>query len=250
MIPYISLTTFSLGPVTIYAWGIFVAIGFFVGGFAAARFAKKRGDDPNVIWDLVVLMMACGMIGGRIGHILFYAPLQYLAHPLSVFAIWEGGLSWFGGMIACVIAGYWYAQKKHLPLLRYADVVAFGLPFGKMIGRLGCFVIHDHPGIPTSWFFGVRYPDGIVRHDLGLELSMSAALLAIVMLLLSQEARPDGTFVATFLLWYGASRILLDCFRVADIRYLYLTPGQWFGIASVIFGAYLVMWIKTRPKIA
>jgi phosphatidylglycerol:prolipoprotein diacylglycerol transferase len=248
MIPYFTFTTFTLGPVVIHVWGLMVALGFLLGGAMAAWFAKQRGDDPKVVWDLVVWVAAAGMIGGRLGHVLFYDPAYYWAHPIEVFEVWKGGLSWFGGLILASIVGILFLRKRKLDVWRYMDVVAFGLPFGKWIGRIGCFLIHDHPGTATDFILGAKYPDGIVRHDLGLYLSINGFVLAMLMLWLSRKPRPVGTYVAVFSMWYGGARFGLDFLRVIDVRYLGLTPGQYFSIALFLFGVWTLVWIKQRSK--
>lgn len=248
MIPYLSFTALPLGPFTIHVWGIFVALGFFLAGFMAARFAKCRGDSPEIIWDLVLWMIVAGMVGGRLGHVLLYDPAYYIAHPIEMFEIWKGGLSVYGGFILGAIVAVWRLRRQHVDVWRYADIVAFGLPFGKWIGRIGCFLIHDHPGTATDFVLGVQYPDGVTRHDLGLYLSINGFVLAMVMLWLSRKERPTGFYLAVFSIWYGVVRFGLDVLRVIDVRYFGLTPGQYFSIALFIFGVVVAMWITKRSK--
>ena len=248
MIPFFTFTSFPLGPLTIHVWGIFVALGFLFGGFMAARFAKRRGDDPKLIWDLVLYFVLAGMIGGRLGHVLFYDPGYYLQHPVEIVEIWKGGLSWFGGLIASTVVGIWYLRRKHVDVWRYVDAISFGLPFGIWIGRIGCFLIHDHPGTATHFFLGVRYPDEIARHDLGLYESISGLALALIVLWLSRKERQAGTYFAAFSLWYGATRFFLDFLRVIDVRYFGLTPGQYCSIALIVFGVGVILWIRKRKK--
>lgn len=248
MIPYFSLTTFSLGPFSIHVWGIFVTLGFLFAGFMAARFAARRGDNPEIIWDLVLWMIVSGMVGGRLGHVLFYDPAYYVAHPLEIFEIWNGGLSVYGGFILGAIVGVWRLRRQHVDVWRYADIVAFGLPFGKWIGRIGCFLIHDHPGTATDFVLGVQYPDEVTRHDLGLYLSINGCILAMVMLWFSRKERPTGFYLAVFSIWYGTVRFGLDFLRAIDVRYLGLTPGQYFSIALFVFGLGIAVWITKRSK--
>ncbi len=248
MIPFLSIITFQLGPFTIYVWGLMVSLGFLLAGFMAARFAKQRGDDPSIIWDLLVWVAMAGMIGGRLGHVLFYEPSYYLLHPIEIIAVWKGGLSLYGGLILASIVGVLYLRHRKVDVFRYADIVAFGLPFGKWIGRIGCFLIHDHPGTATDFILGVKYPDEIIRHDLGLYLSINAFFMAMFMLWLSRKPRPVGTYLCVFAIWYGISRFFLDFLRTIDVRYFGLTPGQYFSIILFGFGVWLLLWIKRMSK--
>lgn len=248
MIPYLAFATFAIGPLSIHVWGIFVALGFLFAGFMAARFAKQRGENPEIIWDLVLWMIVAGMVGGRLGHVLFYDPAYYVAHPVEIFEIWKGGLSVYGGFILGAIVAVCRLRRQHVDVWRYADIVAFGLPFGKWIGRIGCFLIHDHPGTATDFVLGVQYPDGVTRHDLGLYLSINGFVLAMVMLWLSRKERPTGFYLAVFSIWYGVVRFGLDVLRVIDVRYFGLTPGQYFSMALFIFGIGTAVWITKRSK--
>jgi phosphatidylglycerol:prolipoprotein diacylglycerol transferase len=248
MIPYFEWHTIQLGPLTLQVWGMFVALGFLLGAFMAGRLAKTRGEDPNVIYNLAPLLVIAGIIGGRLGDVLFYRPGFYWQHPLEIFMLWHGGASFFGGFIAAVIVIVLYLKKKQLDLLKYSDIMAFGLPFGYAVGRIGCFLIHDHPGTLTHFILGVKYPDGFVRHDLGLYHALDGALLGLVFLWLARKPRPLGTYVAAFSTWYGLSRFFLDFLRTTDVRYFGLTPAQYLSVVLTIFGLYLFMWITRRQS--
>lgn len=248
MIPYIEWRTIELGPLTLQVWGLFVALGFFVGAVAAAWLAKRRGHDPKVVYDLVPWLVFAGMIGGRLGHVLFYDLPYYLEHPLEIFALWHGGLSVFGGLIACTLVGVWYMRRHQIDVWQYSDILIFGLPFGKAIGRIGCFLIHDHPGTATDFFLGVQYPDGVVRHDHGFYLSLNACLMAAVFLWLARKPRPFGTYIAIFCIWYGIVRFILDFYRAADVRYLGLTPAQYLCGVLLMIGIATAVWIRRKPK--
>ncbi len=244
MIPYFEWKTIELGPVTIYVWGIFVALGFLLAAWVAARRAKSQNLEPKVIYDLTFWMMLSGLVGGRLGYVLFYDPAFFLEHPLEIFSLWDGGSSVFGGFILAAIVGIWFLRKKQLNVLRYSDVAIFGLPFGLWLGRIGCFLIHDHPGTVTNFFLGVYYPDGIVRHDHGLYLSLTGLVIALVFLWISRKTRPDGTYLALFLMLYGPIRFFLDFYRAADVRYLGLTPAQYFSLIMIALGIYIFYKIR------
>ncbi|HCC83684.1 TPA: prolipoprotein diacylglyceryl transferase [Candidatus Uhrbacteria bacterium] len=247
MIPYFAWTSIVIGPLTLQVWGIFVGLGFFLAAVMAGKLAKRRGLDASIIYDLTVWMVLAGLIGGRLGHVLFYAFPEYLANPLEIFAIWHGGLSMFGGLIACVIVGLWFLRKKKVDVWQYVDVAVYGLPFGIMIGRLGCFLIHDHPGTATHFFLGVQYPGNVVRHDYGLYEMLNGAGMAVAFLWLAHKKAKTGTFVGVFSLWYGLFRLLTDGGRLVDARYLGLTPGQYLGAILAIIGLWL-LWITKMRK--
>lgn len=246
MIPFIELKTLSIGPVTIQAWGLLVALGILVGAAAAARLAKRRRLDPGVVWDVSVWIVVGSMVMARLFYVAFYDPATYLADPLQIVAIWNGGMSMFGGLVGATIAALWFLRRRKLDLKLYADTLCFGLPIGVGIGRIGCFLIHDHPGTLTSFVLGVKYPDGSIRHDLGLYESLYGFTLAIVFFFLARRNAKPPTYLVVFLSTYGVYRFASDFLRVIDTRYFGLTPAQYLSVAMVV----VAIWIFTRRSSA
>ena len=250
MIPYFGATMFHLGPIPIQVWGTFVALGVLVATATAAWLARRRGQDTKVIWDTAFWALLGAMIGARIFHVLAYNPAYFFEHPWKLFAVWEGGESVIGGLIGGAIAGIWYLRRRKLNVLAYSDTALFGLPIGYAIGRIGCFLIHDHPGTLTHFILGVRYPDG-VRHDLGLYASLNGFILAGIFYLLYRKKAPMGAYTVTFLLWYGLTRFFLDFLRakdgpIVDTRWIGLTPAQYAAGVMVIGGFWCLYWVFFR----
>ena len=242
MIPYFKFTTIALGPITIQVWGLMVALGILVGTWVAAKMAKHRGQDEKIIWDLSVWVIVAAMIGARVVHVV-YEPSMYLVDPLQFFKVWHGGFSVMGGFLGALIVGIWYLRKKKVDVHAYADTAVFGLPLGLFIGRIGCFLIHDHPGTFTDFVGGVQYPDG-VRHDHGLYLSINGLLLFLTFLLMARRGAKTGSYIVVFLLWYGVARFFLDFLRatngsIVDTRYLGLTPAQYFSLVMIAGGIWV-----------
>lgn len=244
MIPYIEWTSFQLGPLTIYVWGLFVALGFLLAGAVAGWKIKKDGGDPRVIYDLTFWMLVTGIIGGRLGYILFYAPLEIWKNPLELVKVWDGGLSLFGGLFLSIAAGLWYLKRRKVDVWKYAGAAIFGLPVGLWIGRLGCFLIHDHPGTATDFVLGVEYPDGVTRHDHGLYLSLNGLLMFLAFLWMLRKKVRAEVYIGVFAAWYGAVRFFLDFYRIADVRWGHLTPAQYFSVALMAFGIVLIIKLR------
>ncbi len=233
MIPYLQLISFKIGPLTIYVWGLMVALGIIAGTYVAARFGEKRGLKREVFWDLAFWCGLAGFVGARLFDELAYQG--------------SGGYSSIGGFIGGTMAGLIYLKRKKLDVWMYADTAVFGLPLGYAIGRVGCFLIHDHPGTATNFFLGVPYPDGVVRHDLGLYQIIDGAVLFVIFLVLRKRKAPVGIYIAAFLLWYGTTRFFLDFLRNADARYIGLTPAQYAAIAMIPVGCWAAK--KTFKKV-
>lgn len=244
MIPWFQATVFYLGPIPMQVWGLMVALGFLFGAVASAKLAKRRGLNPEHIYNAAGWIVVAALIGARLAHVVFYDPQYFILHPIEIIAFWQGGMSMFGGFAGALIAAIVYFKKKKLDFHAYADAAIFGLPLGIFIGRIGCFLIHDHPGTATHFFLGVKHPDGIVRHDLGLYESLLSGILFLIFLILAKRRAKEGTYLIVFCLYYGVMRFALDFLRVIDTRYLGLTPGQYFSLVLIAVG----LWLCVRRR--
>lgn len=241
MIPYFHLDVIHLGPISIQVWGLFVALGILAGASVSTWMAKRRGQDPNLIWDLTFWVIIGAMIFGRLFHII-YEPAFYFNSPIEFLKFWNGGMSVMGGFIGSVIFGILFLRKRRVDIWSYADTAIFGLPFGLFIGRIGCFLLNEHPGRFTNFFLGVKFPDG-ARHDLGLYLSLNGLVLFCIFLLLAHRKVKVGTYIVVFLVWKGIARFLLDFLRatngpIVDVRYFGFTPAQYVAVLMFSFGVW------------
>ena len=249
MVPWIHLESISVGFLRLNIWGIFVSLSFIAGIVDSYFEFKKRKLETNRVLDLAFWMIICAIIGSRLLYVLENLS-NFLNAPLDVLKLWQGGMSIYGGFIGAVIACLVYFKKNKLDIWSYGDAVIFSLPLGLFIGRLGCFLIHDHPGVKTDFILGVAYPDG-VRHDLGLYLSLNGLVLFLFFLILHRRSWFSGFYVAFFSIWYGAVRFLLDFLRAqdtvgADPRYFGLTLAQYLSIILFVVGICLFYRLKTK----
>jgi len=237
MIPYFEFHTVTLGPLVLQVWGFFVAMGILIGLFVSARRAEKVGLARVHVYDAGVWIILAAFFGARVVHVLFYGFSYYAEFPLEIVKVWNGGYSVIGGFLGAVIAGVLYYRRHNLDLLRYADATIFGLPLGLGIGRIGCFLIHDHPGVKSDSFLAVNFPDG-AAFDHGFLLSINGFVLAFVFAFLARRKMPVGMFLAVFGVWYGVVRFVLDFYRIIDTTYLGLTPAQYGSMVFFFVGVY------------
>lgn len=255
MIPYFQITTINLGPLSIQAWGTLVALGFLAGILVDLKRAKSAGFKKEQIIDLAFWIVLSSMVFGRVVYVAGHLPDYLATNSWRMFYFWEGGMTVFGGFIGAVIAYIIFVKKKKLPFWKFGDVVIFGLPLGLAIGRVGCFLIHDHIGKPTDFFLGMQYLDGLTRHENALYLVINAALLFLVYLLVDKYYRHkfSGLFVVVFMLWYGFFRFWLDFLRATDLagsdpRYWGLTGAQYASILLFFGGTYLFWRLNPRAS--
>ncbi len=246
MIPYFSADTISFGFVTIHVWGLLVALGFLAGAVMAAKRAKQKGLKSQIIYDVLGWMILSSMIFARLFHVFVYEPGYFLSHLSEIFSFWDGGMSFFGGLIGAVLAASIFLHLKHLDILRYADGLIFGLPLGIFVGRIGCFLIHDHPGTPTNFFLGIRYPDGMVRHDLGFYEMLLGFGIFLIFLVVHKYIKnlQNGAFIAIFAVLYGFVRFFFDELRILDTTYIGFTPAQYASTTLLVFG--VIFWCQLQ----
>jgi len=243
MIPYFEQPRFSLGPITIHAFGVLVAVGILIGMRLIRRRATALGMDGAQAERLTMWTLLGGFAGAHLIDRLVYYPADTLADPLSLLRFWES-LSSFGGFLGAIVGAALFIRHERLGARTwpYLDLVAYAFPTSWFFGRTGCFLAYDHPGLNTTFFLAERYSDGVVRHNLGLEEALYVLPVALLFLWLGRR-RPHapGFFVGLLAVVYAPVRFLLDFLRIADVRYFHFTPGQYGAVALLAVGV-LILW--------
>ncbi len=255
-IPAFTLPSLHLGPVTIQSVGVLTALGVMTAVLLAARAARGMGRDGQVIMDFAVVGILTGVVTGHLVHVLGYHR-EELQLGWQVFKFWEG-LSSMGGLLGGILAALVWFRVKHVNFADYADALALGLAPGWGIARVGCFTVHDHPGIHTDFLLGV-YMDGVPRHDLGLYEAILLFALGALLWTLHRRGVLRGRLLPLLAVLYGTARFFLDFLRArpagsggnpldevpyADGRILGFTPAQYIVVGLVLYGAYRL----ARPR--
>ncbi|PIT87361.1 MAG: hypothetical protein COU31_03360 [Candidatus Magasanikbacteria bacterium CG10_big_fil_rev_8_21_14_0_10_40_10] len=260
MIPYWQYNIIYFGPIPLQVWGVFVSVGLLSAIFFGYKLARKYLLNGDVIIDMSLWAIIGGLIMARVFHVAFYEPLYYVSNPLDFFKIWQGGASSLGGFVGAGLALWIFARLRKFKLkeiLPYFDVAVLSLWLGWGIGRLGCFIIHDHIGRLSDFWLAVNFPAG-ARHDLGLYDSILGFSLFIVYFLLFKKlAKIQWGLITVFsVMDYAIARFMLDFLRVGDefpggdARYYHLTPAQW-GMLVIFFGlglTFVWLWYKLKVQ--
>lgn len=247
----------SIGALTVHWYGLMYLLGFFVGGMLGRYRAAKsdRNWQSHEITD-VVFYGALGVIaGGRLGYVVFYSPLFYLHNPLSVFALWDGGMSFHGGLLGVAVAMWLYARKTRRHFLAVGDFIAPLCIPGLGFGRLGNFINQELWGRTTDvpwavWFHTM--PDA-PRHPSQLyEFMLEGVLLFVIVWWYSSRYRPLGRVCGMFLLGYGSFRFLVEFFRQPDahlgaVALDWVSMGQLLSLPMIGFGLYF-LWRPVRAE--
>ena len=229
--PDIDPVAVHLGPLAVHWYGLMYLLGFW-GGWGLLI---KRGQSRHMpmgreaINDLVFYIVMGVILGGRLGYILFYNLKDYLAHPLEILAVWHGGMSFHGGLIGTIVAGWYYCRKHRLKFMEMADIVMVAVPLGLGLGRLGNFINAELWGRPTSVPWAMVFPTdpmGLPRHPSQLyEFGMEGLILFAVLWGLRKKPMPQGTLFWIFITLYGCFRIISELFREPDAHLSFIFPG-------------------------
>jgi phosphatidylglycerol:prolipoprotein diacylglycerol transferase len=248
--PDLDPIAFSIGPLAVRWYGL-----AYVAGFLAAWWVLKVLDER---WEIglgpekrmvAVLAAVVGVVaGGRLGYVLFYGAGEYFAQPLKIFALWDGGMSFHGGLVGILLAGVWFSRRYKVPFLTLCDVGAVGAPIGLFLGRLANFVNGELWGRTTTVPWAIVFPGAgpDPRHPSQLyEAGLEGLVLFAVMLLLAKTRRAPGFLVGWMLTLYGAFRIFVEFFREPDVQIGFLpggvTMGQLLSVPMIVVGVFLIV---------
>ena len=258
--PDINPVALDIGFVKIHWYGITYVVGI-LGAWFLLRFRGKQQywqfSDEQVS-DLIFYAMLGIIIGGRLGSVLFYNFSYYLQHPIEIFYIQKGGMSFHGGLIGVITAVWFFARKINSPLFKVTDFIAPVVPVGLGCGRIGNFINGELWGGPSNLPWAMIFPDplagGIPRHPSQLyEAFLEGLVLFIILWWFSKTPRPIKAVSGLFLIGYGVFRFMVEFVRVPDqhIGYLafnWLTMGMLLSLPMIVFGLLLMILAYKNTK--
>ncbi len=245
-----------LSNIAIHSFGLFVAIGLMITfKLSAKRGEDKLGIDGEEVQNFGLYLVAIGWFFAHFFNIVFYEPHKIAEDPWILLKVW-GSISSYGGMFGGIIAAYvWKLKNPDKDFMTWVELGVWGLTFSWMFGRIGCASVHDHPGAETDFALAISgWPDGLVRHDLGLYEAIWWTVIVATILILDRKPRPKGFFIGLVPTLYAPVRFSLDFLRVGpdqggDIRYFGLTPAQYFSIGLFTFGVYFLVKVWNNPPV-
>ncbi len=258
--PEIDPVALSLGPLKVHWYGLMYLLGFIL--FQALGVWRARRADtpfkPEQVGDFLFYGAIGVILGGRIGYALFYNWPETLAHPLSLLRIWEGGMSFHGGLLGVIVAMIWYARRVlKVSFWQVADFVAPLVPLGLLLGRLGNFINGELWGKPVTadFIFAVKHAGQWKHPSMLYEAFAEGLLLFVILWLYSRKPRPMMAVSGLFLLVYGMARFAVEFVRLPDahIGYLaggWLTMGHVLTLPMMIGGAALIIYGTVKHPVA
>ena len=257
--PHVNPVFFELGPLQFRWYGLMYLIGL-----TAAYFLITAKGPGEGITDLEGSNLRYGRLGrvrrvhrGRLGYTLFYNLPYYLQHPLKFFAVWEGGMSFHGGLLGTIVSLVWFGKRHGIPIYTIADLAASVTPIGLGFGRLGNFINGELYGRPTDVPWCMVFPGGgpACRHPSQLyEAGLEGILLFTVLWLIGRRSTPPGTMFWSFLSGYGICRIVVELFREPDahIGFIFgsLSMGQLLSLPMIVIGVFMLTLGYQRQALA
>ncbi|MGE5190726.1 MAG: prolipoprotein diacylglyceryl transferase [Gemmatimonadota bacterium] len=237
----------KIGSLKIHSYGAFVAMGFLAAIWAAAREIRRKEGDPEAFYDLAFWLVVAAVVGARAFHVLVYRS-YYAENPAEIYRIWNGGLVFYGGLLAAVAACLAFVRRRGLPFLPTADAAALGIPLGLAFGRVGCTLAGCCYGKPTTVPWGIVFTDPASLAPLHVPLHPTQAYealsaLAIFGVLTATRDRfvTPGMRFWTMLVLYGVARSFLEIFR--DDPRGFLGPFSESQVVSAVLVLYAAVSI-------
>lgn len=247
----------QIGPLAVHWYGLMYLVGFGLAWLLGRRLialgvTRLTLRDHE---DLLFYAILGVIVGGRLGYTLFYKPVYYLSHPLEIVAVWEGGMSFHGGLLGVLLVLVWFARRRGFRFLEIGDFVAPLVPLGLAAGRLGNFINGELWGRVTDlpWGMVFRGSDGLPRHPSQLyQFALEGVLLFCVIWWLARKPQPLGRVSAVFLMGYGILRFLVEFTREPDaflgLLAGGLSMGQWLSLPMIIAGVWLYRYSAKQPR--
>jgi phosphatidylglycerol:prolipoprotein diacylglycerol transferase len=254
MYPPVDPVIVELGPLSLRWYGVLIMAGVLTGAWLAARYVAQRGEDPNNVWDMLLWVLIPALLGARLYYVFIQSPRgpeglgRYLANPAEIFAVWSGGLHIFGALIFGAAALWFFARRRKLNVLLYADAIALGLPLAQAIGRWANFINQELYGPPTTLPWGLRidqnhrigpyadmeqFPESTRFHPLFLYESLWNLIGFGLIFWISRRFAgrlKDGDLLLLYLIWYPLGRFFLEFLRTDS----WFFPGTPFNPVHLI----------------
>ena len=258
--PNIDPIAIQIGPFAVHWYGLMYLLGFMLFlwlGNIRLRKIKREGWNKTLMDDLLFYGVLGVIVGGRLGEVLFYQPGYYFSHPLEIFAVWKGGMSFHGGFLGVLVAMAIFARRHKIVWLQLMDFIAPLVPLGLGAGRIGNFINSELWGKPTDLPWGMVFPgvDNLPRHPSQLyEFALEGILLFLLLWLYSSKPRPTGAVSGLFLIGYGSFRFVGEFARTPDdgifgLMSLGVSMGQWLSLPMVLAGIAMMVWaFRSSPS--
>jgi len=248
----------EIGSLSIRWYGVMIVTACIVGIWVAGKEAERKGFDKKIIQDFSLYAIIGAIIGARFYYVVFGDWSRFLENPLSLFAIWQGGLAIHGGILGGLLVGVFYTRKHHISFLKLADTFAPSLILGQAIGRIGCFFNGDAHGYPTDLPWGIVYsPEspagqmfpGQAIHPAQLYEMILNLIIFGILWKVRKKMKIDGHLFLLYVMLYSIIRIFVEHFRADKLTYLsQISAAQSIGVIGIVLSLILMFALNRKKK--
>lgn len=250
----------AIGPLQVHWYGLMYLLGFIAAWLIALRRSQQKHSPVQKaqVEDLIVYSALGVILGGRCGYVMFYHFDKWLGDPLWLLRVWEGGMSFHGGLIGVILAMWLYARRINKHLLDVLDFVVPLVPLGLGFGRIGNFIGAELWGRETTVAWGMKFPGDeleLIRHPSQLyQAFLEGLVLFVIVYWFSAKPRPRGTVGGLFLIGYGCFRFAVEFVRepdshlINDLLFDWMTRGQLLSLPMIAAGIALMVWGYRYPR--
>lgn len=243
----------TIGGISIFSWGLMLALAVIIAVIGISKLFDKEGYERDMVLDLVILCVICGIVGARLAYVFTYEWAAFLAHPLSIFSLQDGGikgLAWYGGLVGGMIPFIIYLRRKKLSFWVVADMFAPYLALGYALVRIGCFLNGCCYGNITDSACSVVFPfvDAYPRHPTQLYSSGLNLLLFIILIRFYPKRKFPGQVFLLYIIGYAVYRFIVEFFRFSEIFVGPLSLGQVYTLGLLLLGILVYYWQKSRYR--
>ena len=253
---------FDFGFIAIRWYSLAYILGILIGWWLGKKIINHILENSKLKFnlrefdDLITIIIISIVIGGRLGYVIFYNLEYYFSHPIDIFKVWEGGMSFHGALIGIILGTYFFASKRNIPVFFFLDIIACVSPIGIFLGRLANFINGELIGKVTTVSWGVIFPavDTFARHPSQIygAILEGVVLFFILNRIIFREVYKLGTCSCLFLIWYGVFRIISEFFREPDIQLGYLlnifSMGTILSFFMILIGFLILNILKKKDE--
>jgi len=253
---------FDFGFIAIRWYSLAYILGILIGWWLGKKIINHILENSKLKFnlrefdDLITIIIISIVIGGRLGYVIFYNLEYYFSHPIDIFKVWEGGMSFHGALIGIILGTYFFASKRNIPVFFFLDIIACVSPIGIFLGRLANFINGELIGKVTTVSWGVIFPavDTFARHPSQIYEAIleGVVLFFILNRIIFREVYKLGTCSCLFLIWYGVFRIISEFFREPDIQLGYLmnifSMGTILSFFMILIGFLILNILKKKDE--
>jgi phosphatidylglycerol:prolipoprotein diacylglycerol transferase len=245
---------FQIGHFELRSYGAIVALTLFIGVWLSTKEAERRGLGREIVQDFATYALVGGILGARLYYVIFSRPDYFLQNPWEIFAIWQGGIGIIGSLLGGLLAALWYARRKKISFLRFADTFAPAIPLGQTIGQFACLLNGDSYGRPSELPWAITYTDprslaplNISLHPVEIYEMLAYFLVFLLVWTTRKSYTADGFSFSTYLAGYGVARFFVEFFRGQPAIFAWNIPAAQVFSIILILGSVTGFYLLRAP---